>query len=169
MRHVVIPVMLTVQLIAGGVETAEAQQEFSIFCSSNMDGTGKCRKVDGDEVLNCLIIPGGVVACRDIDKQMYECVQYGAITANQTQFACVVDVDNSVNDQLFERDDFEVPSKPKTNPSTELDASQAAPTTPHKAQEKQTSSESKQQPVIQNPFQTSPAPEINENEFQSVF
>jgi len=159
--------MITVGLIVGMIPTGHAQQEFSIYCSSNMDGTGKCRKVDSDEVLNCLIIPGGVVACRDIAKQMYECVQYGAITANQTQFACVADADNSVNDQLFERDLFEVPSNPKTNLSRQSETSPAS--TPHKAKDKQSSSEPKAQPGIQNPFQPTPAPEINENEFQSVF
>jgi hypothetical protein len=81
--------------------SAQQQTEFSVYCSSNMDGTGKCRRDDNSESLTCLIIPGGVIACRDNKKSRYECVQYGAVLANQTQFSCVRSSNNRINDQLF--------------------------------------------------------------------
>lgn len=166
MRHAAFPLMLITHLITVSIPTAEAQQEFSIYCSSNMDGTGKCRKAGSDEVINCLIIPGGVVACKGTDKKKYECVQYGAIAANQTQFACVDDTDNSVNDQLFETDEFKSSPDSTSTPSIQSDATQQQT---QQSQDKPTSSEPPPQPMIQNPFQASPNPEITGNEFQSVF
>jgi len=42
------------------------------------------------------MIPGQVIACRDAKKVNYECVQYGAVVAMQTQFVCIPDADNSL-------------------------------------------------------------------------
>jgi len=81
---------------------AIAQQEFSVYCTSNMDGTGKCKRTDRDEDLRCIIIPGGVIACKDGSESKYECVQYGAVNANQTQFSCVPDSDNSIDPHIFD-------------------------------------------------------------------
>lgn len=67
-----------------------------------MDGTGKCRRIDSGESLTCVMIPGGIIACKDLFKAKYECVQYGAVAANQTQFVCEPDADGSVQDSLFE-------------------------------------------------------------------
>ncbi len=82
--------------------SAQPEAEFSIYCSSNMDGTGKCRRSDTDEALTCLIIPGSVIACRDKQKLRYDCVQYGAILAHQTQFSCTRRANDSINDHLFD-------------------------------------------------------------------
>lgn len=113
--------------------------EFSIYCSSNMDGTGKCRRVDRDESLSCVIIPGAVIACRDKARRKYECVQYGAILANQTQFSCLPDRDNSVNDQIFDSagdgNDTGVPSVdspilPSAAPAVKPGTSMSGPAAP---------------------------------------
>ena len=154
MRHPAFFAVLTLLLLAATEpRAAKSQSEFSIYCSSNMDGTGKCRKVESDEVVNCIIIPGGVVACKDTEQKKYECVQYGAITANQTQFACVLDTDNSVNDQLFE-DSAPKPPDSKSEPSQPEKPSEQEPTP---------------EPTIPNPFQTGPSPDINDNDFPAVF
>lgn len=79
--------------------------EFSIYCTSNLDGTGRCKRVDNGEGINCIIVPGSVIACRDKDKLKYQCVQYGAVSANQTQFACVPGTSNTINDEEFEKTD----------------------------------------------------------------
>jgi hypothetical protein len=86
-----------------GIEQGKAQNNlFSIYCTSNFDGTGKCRRIDDDSALSCIVIPGGIIACRDESMRKYECVQFGAIIASQTQFSCVLDDDNSVDDKMFE-------------------------------------------------------------------
>lgn len=113
--------------------------EFSVYCSSNMDGTGKCRRVDRDESLSCVLIPGAVIACRDKARRKYECVQYGAILANQTQFSCLPDRDNSVNDQIFDSagdgndavaPSVDTPILPSTAPAVKPEASTPVPAAP---------------------------------------
>ena len=75
-----------------------------------MDGTGKCTREDNGSSINCLIIPGGVIACRDPKKHKYSCVQYGLIVSSQSEFFCEADNKNMISDDLFEQD-----SKPKNN------------------------------------------------------
>ena len=67
--------------------------------------------------MTCIIIPGGVIACRDADKHKFECVQYGAIIAAQSEFYCEPDADNSINDSLFDSRTDSVKS-PVVNPNT---------------------------------------------------
>jgi hypothetical protein len=149
MRHTAALLIAFLLILSVDLQSAKSQIVFSIYCSSNMDGTGKCRKVDGDDEISCIIIPGGVVACKDTEKKKYECVQYGAITANQTQFACEVDADNSVNDQLFEA------NMPKTEDRTSIPSVEELPPASEQS--------------MPNPFQSGPSPDINDNDFPSVF
>lgn len=109
-----------------------SQSEFSIYCSSNMDGTGKCSRVDSGEAINCIIIPGNIIACRDKRRSKYECVQYGAILAFQTQFFCLPDKNNSIKDQLFDNQRTDaVPPPPlgKMPNSTGIPKEKAGPAT----------------------------------------
>lgn len=75
-----------------------AAESFGIYCTSNQDGTGKCIRDDANEPLSCILIPGQVIACRDKNKIRYECVQYGAVVSQQTQFICNQDSDNNPQD-----------------------------------------------------------------------
>lgn len=157
--------LLLLSLISTSALQAQGQEAFSIYCTSNLDGTGKCRKEDGDDAVNCLSIPGGVIACKDANKKKYECVQYGSITAKQTQFACEPDTDNSVSDELFEKSELKIPAEP--------DADQEVPTSsdsvPKAAKTEQPKNNQLSEPELINPFQITPKPEINDNEFQEAF
>ncbi|MCP9810032.1 hypothetical protein KBY58_11360 [Cyanobium sp. HWJ4-Hawea] len=77
-------------------------QAFSIYCTSNMDGTGKCTRVDNSESLTCIAIPGQVIACRDKNKSLLECVQYGLILSYQAQFSCLPAAGNSSYDEMLD-------------------------------------------------------------------
>ena len=132
-----------------------SQAEFSIYCNSNMDGTGKCNRVDNSETINCIMIPGQIIACRDKNNRRYHCVQYGAIVAWQTQFSCLSSKENRSDDQFSES------RNGAAEPSTPSDLPPSKPTTPNK-----------QQPAtIVNPFwdsngsQTSP----KNDAFQDAF
>ena len=96
-------------LLRAGFSPAQASdQGFSVFCTSNFDSTGKCVD-ENDGELECIIVPGGIIACKNAREEIYECVQYGAIIANQSQFACEPDTDQSVDSSLFSKNksDFE--------------------------------------------------------------
>ena len=64
-----------------------ASAEFSVYCSSNMDGTGICTKEGTTETIECIILQGSIIGCRDKTSQ-FKCVQFGQIIANQAQFSC---------------------------------------------------------------------------------
>jgi len=68
----------------------ELTSSFSIYCSSNLDGTGRCVRDSDSDPITCVMIPGAVITCRDKARRIYECVQYGSIVASQTQtqFVC---------------------------------------------------------------------------------
>jgi len=170
MWHATLRNMVILYLVVGAIPAAQSQQEFSIYCSSNMDGTGKCRKVDTDQVVNCLIIPGGIVACRDKNKKKYECVEYGAVAANQMQFACMAASSNSVNDKLFEGNEFEAPSGNKPNPNTNQTLPDSVEPTPTSKPSRSNRAPTENlAPMLLNPFQLNPSPPIESNEFQTVF
>lgn len=160
-----IRLLLFLGFISSTALQAQGLETFSIYCTSNLDGTGKCRTEDGDDAINCLIIPGGIIACKDAKKKKYECVQYGSITAKQTQFACEPDSDNSVSDELFEKSESETPTSPSSK--EKAPASQDPSPTAHPTQQPETVTSP--QPMLPNPFQTTPKPNINDNEFKTVF
>ena len=80
------------------------QSEFSVYCNSNMDGTGDCSRNDNNELLACIVIPGGIIECKDKQKLRYECVNYGVTTANSTQFSfsCTPKLSNKISGEIFE-------------------------------------------------------------------
>jgi hypothetical protein len=57
MWRATLPTMVIVYLIIGAFPAAQSQQQFSTYCSSNLDGTGKCRKANTDQVANALSSP----------------------------------------------------------------------------------------------------------------
>ena len=83
-------------------QQASPMDTFSIYCNSNMDSTGNCQRIDINLQIRCILIPGGVVACKDEKGNKYECVQYGAILAGQTQFSCQRDVENKLDDKILD-------------------------------------------------------------------
>ena len=64
-----------------------ASSAFTVYCSSNMDGTGICKKEGTTESIECIILQGSIISCQDKTSQ-FKCVQFGQIIANQAQFSC---------------------------------------------------------------------------------
>ena len=64
-----------------------AFSDFSVYCSSNMDGTGVCTKEGTSETIECILLQGSIIGCKDSTSQ-FRCVQFGQIIANQAQFSC---------------------------------------------------------------------------------
>ena len=76
-----LPVFLVDQL------ATHASSNFSVYCSSNMDGTGICTKEGTTESLECIVLQGSIIGCKDSTNK-FRCVQFGQIIANQAQFSC---------------------------------------------------------------------------------
>ena len=112
-------------------EEQSPSTSFSIYCNSNLDGTGRCVRDSDSESITCQIIPGAVISCRDKAKRIYECVQYGSIVANQTQtqFVCKANSRQLINDQLF--NNSSPPSPADQNPFPAPDASGASTSSPN--------------------------------------
>lgn len=64
-----------------------AFSDFSVYCSSNMDGTGVCTKEGTSETIECILLQGSIIGCKDSTSQ-FRCVQFGQVIANQAQFSC---------------------------------------------------------------------------------
>ena len=69
------------------LSTVLASSEFSVYCSSNMDGTGVCTTEDSREPIECLLLQGSIIGCKK-NMDRFRCIQYGKIIANQSQFSC---------------------------------------------------------------------------------
>ena len=83
----IVTLTLGLQIVFAHQNLALAASEFSVYCSSNMDGTGICTKEGTSERLDCIVLQGSIVGCENSGNR-YRCVQYGQIIANQTQFSC---------------------------------------------------------------------------------
>ena len=64
-----------------------ASTEFTVYCSSNMDGTGVCNKEESFEPIQCLILPGSIIGCKS-DNAQFRCIRFGQVIAHQAQFSC---------------------------------------------------------------------------------
>lgn len=59
-----------------------------------MDGTGLCTREDTSESLNCIVLQGEIINCKD-ESGFYECLQYGPIIAHQSQFSCKLSIEKT--------------------------------------------------------------------------
>ena len=131
---------------------AHANNQFSIYCTSNFDYTGECLSETGSSI-DCVTVPGGIIACRDKDLQVFECVQYGAIINFQSEFLCEPDIDSSVNAKVFEASDIGINSSIDQNP-IQIDLDQK----PEPASSKtQTNPQDSRQIKVEDSVKNSPA------------
>lgn len=67
---------------------ANSKNEFNVYCTSNLDSTGICVDESSKKSLNCIIIPGQIIECKDQASNEYECILIAQVTATQAQFSC---------------------------------------------------------------------------------
>lgn len=104
---------------------AEDQAEFSVYCTSNFDSTGKC--VDQkDNELGCTLISGNIIECANTKNDFFECIQFGSVIAHQTQFSCTARQFDNQEDPSETQLSSPEPSKPASPTTT------ATPLTPEK-------------------------------------
>ena len=56
------------------------------------------------------MLPGGIIECRDSKDRDYECVQFGAIVANQSEFYCIPDAQGAKDGRATPLDLDSIPS-----------------------------------------------------------
>lgn len=61
---------------------------FNIFCTSNKDGTGSCSDLASGQSLNCIIIPGNVIDCKNSLGNSLQCVLINQYNSKQSEFSC---------------------------------------------------------------------------------
>jgi hypothetical protein len=61
-----------------GGNSSKAPDQFSIYCTDNLDGTGRCRRTDNNDMIGCLMIPGQTIACRSRQNDFYSCIFYAS-------------------------------------------------------------------------------------------
>lgn len=102
---------------------ASASGDFSVYCSSNMDGTGLCTREDTSAPLNCIVLQGAIINCKD-ESGFFECLQYGPIIAHQSQFSCKLSIEKSEDSSVS---DTGVQSDLEQSPLTEDSSSSLNP------------------------------------------
>jgi hypothetical protein len=111
-------VALLIFSLLGAVAHASPDR-FSVYCTSNFDGTGECRRADTNESLACIMLPGAIIECRDSQDKDYECVQYGAIVSGQSEFYCIPDVKKAGEKPAAPLDTNTIPSNADEPPPQE--------------------------------------------------
>lgn len=101
-------------------DAALANNAFNIYCTSNFDGTGDCKTEKEGEDLECIVVPGGIIACRNMSDEIFECVLFGEVIAAQAQFSCKPDQDGSSKSQFksWNKPGSEASPKEGSSPST---------------------------------------------------
>ena len=80
---------------------------YSIFCTSNHDGTGICSRVDNNEQINCEMIPGMLINCKEPNQNTIQCVSYGSVVESQSYFYCTRRSDPGVRKDRINTNRFE--------------------------------------------------------------
>jgi hypothetical protein len=70
----------------------------NIYCTSNQDGTGECVNSDNNSIVDCTLIPGQVITCRDSQSQLLSCINYGSNQSSQGYFQCSPKSDSGQDD-----------------------------------------------------------------------
>lgn len=117
-------VALSTSLARGSMllaQSADSSTGFSIYCTSNLDSTGACNRVDNDQPIGCVVVPGGVISCKQPDQLPIQCVLYSAPLNTQAYFYCTRRTDPGIRPNRINQDRFSSPNKsPLNNPETPL-------------------------------------------------
>jgi hypothetical protein len=111
---------------------------FSIYCTSNLDTTGACNRLDNNQPAACEMVPGGVINCKQENEPPIQCVIYRGVIGTQAYFYCTHRTDpgirnNRINTQRFapndprDQVDSGVPSPQLTTKSDDLDSTLTIP------------------------------------------
>ena len=79
--------------------SAASGESVSLFCTSNKDGTGSCFDESGRNQFECLIVPGAITPCKNLDSGgTIWCVYIG-----DSQFNCMEKKDSLLVQEVSPR------------------------------------------------------------------
>lgn len=76
-----------------------AEDSFTVFCTGNQDSTGVCfdgSNPDDQKKLNCIMVPGNIIECKNEAKEKVECILIAATSA-QAEFSCIKNNEFSID------------------------------------------------------------------------
>ena len=68
----------------------ENNDSFTVFCTGNHDSTGTCIDTNADDdsnSLNCTMVPGNIIDCKNESKDQIECILIIATSAQANSLA----------------------------------------------------------------------------------
>ena len=72
---------------------------FTVFCTGNQDTTGVCydeSNPDDQKKLDCIMVPGNIIDCKNEAKEKVECILITATSA-QAEFSCIKNNEFSID------------------------------------------------------------------------
>ena len=96
-------------------QVSDTSTGFSIYCTSNHDSTGACNRVDNDLPIDCVVVPGGVISCKQKGQPPIQCVLYSAPLDTQAYFYCTRRTDPGIRENPINPSRFSSPSKSPLN------------------------------------------------------
>ena len=75
------------------------EDSFTVFCTGNQDSTGVCfdgSNPDDQKKLNCIMVPGNIIDCKNEAKEKVECILIAATSA-QAEFSCIKNNEFSID------------------------------------------------------------------------
>ena len=99
-----------------------SNSSFSIYCTSNLDGTGDCTRVDNGSKINCEIVPGSIINCSQSVGPQVQCVLFSSIVNAQAYFSCSPRKDAGINPNRINTDRFSKQSSPALSPDISPDS-----------------------------------------------
>ena len=83
------------------VSAEENNDSFTVFCTGNHDSTGTCIDTNADDdsnSLNCTMVPGNIIDCKNESKDQIECILIIATSA-QAEFSCRKNRSTSIDEE----------------------------------------------------------------------
>ena len=96
-------VLLTLMMHTGRQAISQTSEDsFTVFCTGNQDSTGSCFEgsiPDEQKKLDCIMVPGNIIDCKNEAKEKVECILIAATSA-QAEFSCNKNNDVSIDSVL---------------------------------------------------------------------
>jgi len=100
-------------------QVSDSTTSFNIYCTSNYDTTGACNRTDNGQPIACVIVPGGIISCKEKLQQPIQCVIFGTPVGASAYFYCTRRTDPGIKPVNQNR--FAPSPAPSKNPLNDFD------------------------------------------------
>ena len=100
MKHILPIIFFSLSMHTGQQAISQsAEDSFTVFCTGNQDSTGVCfdgSNPEDQKKLNCIMVPGNIIDCKNEAKEKVECILIAATSA-QAEFSCIKNNEFSID------------------------------------------------------------------------